>query len=408
MENKCYLGVDLTNQMAMISYYQLNMREPETVSPIAGSGIYQIPLLLAKRKNQDVWYYGDEARQMAELEETICVDALLERAMQEKAVKIEEELYEATELLSIYLKKLMQLVSFFNNNAPCDCLVLAIERVTKEHMRIFRKIASKMELSKEQLIVINRKESFYYYTLNQQESLWANDVYLFEADKQGVHFYALQRNIRTIPQVITIKESVRTTLSEPKDDDFLEILKTTFQSQRISCVYLVGEGFEGDWLRESAVFLCRGRRAFAGNNLFSKGACYAAYIKDNQKAWNFIYIGENDMKFNLSLKIKNRGKQEFLTLISAGKNYFEMQGSCEVILDGNMEIDFWKQLPESREAVIETLELTDLPNRPEKATRVRITATPVSDDKIEVEIKDLGFGDIYKSTKKTWKYIVEM
>jgi len=114
------------------------------------------------------------------------------------------------------------------------------------------------------------------------------------------------------------------------------------------------------------------------------------------------------MKFNLSLKVKNMRKEEFFTLISAGQNYFEMQTVCEVILAENMAVDFWKQFPHSREAVIETLELTDLPNRPNRTTRVRITATPIADDKIEVEIKDLGFGDICKSTGKVWKYTMEM
>ena len=79
-----------------------------------------------------------------------------------------------------------------------------------------------------------------------------------------------------------------------------------------------------------------------------------------------------------------------------------------MILDGTMEVDFWKQLPHSKEAVIETLTLTDLPQRPERTTRLRITATPIADDKIEVEIKDLGFGDIFKSTQKVWKYTMEM
>lgn len=51
-------------------------------------------------------------------------------------------------------------------------------------------------------------------------------------------------------------------------------------------------------------------------------------------------------------------------------------------------------LPKSREAKIETLRLTDMPPDRIRATRIRITATPVSDDRIDIEIKDLGFGEI--------------
>ena len=34
---KVYVGIDINDRYAMISYYKLNMDEPETVSTIAGS-----------------------------------------------------------------------------------------------------------------------------------------------------------------------------------------------------------------------------------------------------------------------------------------------------------------------------------------------------------------------------------
>ena len=38
----------------------------------------------------------------------------------------------------------------------------------------------------------------------------------------------------------------------------------------------------------------------------------------------------------------------------------------------------------------------------------RITATPVSDDKIEIEIKDLGFGEFFRATDKIWRHTMVM
>lgn len=48
--NTCYLGIELNDSYAMVSYMQPNMEEPETVSTIAGSENYRIPTLLARRK----------------------------------------------------------------------------------------------------------------------------------------------------------------------------------------------------------------------------------------------------------------------------------------------------------------------------------------------------------------------
>ena len=49
-----------------------------------------------------------------------------------------------------------------------------------------------------------------------------------------------------------------------------------------------------------------------------------------------------------------------------------------------------------------------MPVRPGKTTRIRITAIPVSDDKISIDVKDLGFGEIFKSSNKTWHFNISM
>ena len=193
-----------------------------------------------------------------------------------------------------------------------------------------------------------------------------------------------------------------------KDASFAQIAAGQMNGHVVSAVYLVGEGFEGGWLKESLNLICRGRRAFMGKNLYSKGACYAAAVKDGKMDWNFVYMGDNEMKVNVSLKVSNLGKTELYTLISAGDNWYETFGECEVILDGSPEIDFWLQPPDSREARLEKIELADLPGRPSKTTRLRITAKPLSDSKVQIVMKDMGFGSFFKSTGKSWEYVMAL
>lgn len=56
MEHRFYLGIDLDDQYAVISSYELNKKEPETFSAIAGSEIYQIPALITKKKGIGQWF----------------------------------------------------------------------------------------------------------------------------------------------------------------------------------------------------------------------------------------------------------------------------------------------------------------------------------------------------------------
>ena len=91
--NICYLGIELNDSYAMVSYMQPNMEEPETVSTIAGSENYRIPTLLARRKNVGMWYYGEDAGRMAKTSEVICVDSLLRRAAASEVITIAKESY---------------------------------------------------------------------------------------------------------------------------------------------------------------------------------------------------------------------------------------------------------------------------------------------------------------------------
>lgn len=406
--NSCYTGIDLNDACAMVSYYQSDMSEPATVSMIAGSENYHIPTLLARKKSTGMWYYGEEAKKMAQTSEVICVDALLKRAVAAEVIGVGGESYEAVDLLAMFLKKLTELPQKLGNAKKTERLVITVERLTKENMEVFWKVAEKLSFSADNFMVADHKESFYYFALSQQEPLWRHDVFLFFCEKDLIYSYDLRRDPATRPQVISIHESGRQILNEPKDQSFTGIVTKEFENRMISSVYLVGSGFEGEWMHNSINFICKGRRAFMGQNLFSKGACYAAVVRDREESWPYIYMGENEMKFNLSIKVSEDGKPVFYNLISAGKNWFEARGCCEVILSGSPRIEFFKQWPDSREAVAEAFELTDLPERPDKTTRMRILAKPLSDEKIEIEIKDLGFGEFFRATNKVWKYIVVM
>lgn len=407
-KNPAYYGIDLNDEYAMISFYQQNMDTPETMSTVAGSERYQIPTLLAKRRSIGQWYYGDEARKMAKTSEMICVDKLLHRALNDESIHVEDEIYRARELLLLFIQKILLLPQKLGNGKSFDRLVITVEKLTKENMELFWWIAKELELGRGQFMAIDHKESFYYFLLNQPKELWIHEAFLFSYDHGMMSYYNLERNQRTTPQVISIRESEKQPLGEDEDGAFLAVLHHAFANHIVSAVYLVGNGFEGDWMKDSLSFLCRGRRAFVGKNLFCKGACYAAAVRDREHNWNYVYMGENEMKFNLSLKVRIKGETKFYDLISAGKNWFEISGECEVILNGSPEIHFWKQMPNSREAKIETLELSDLPGRPDRTTRLRISAVPSSDDRIEITIRDLGFGEFYRSTEKSWKYTMSI
>lgn len=408
MENHFYLGIDLDHQNAIVSVYQLNRKEPETVSTVAGSERFQIPVLIAKNTGTGQWCIGEDAKKLEDAGGGRAVYGLLDMALRRDTVTLEQECYPARELLCLFIKKLMFLAGSLGKPVIPDKLVLSLEKISREVTELFFEMAPALGLTQQQITLIDKKESFYYFAYSQKESLYLHDVCLFDYREGKVCCYRMERNLRTTPQLITLTEDAAEIKEMERDQAFYRIASTFMNGYSITTVYLVGDGFEGSWMKTSLSYLCQGRRVFLGKNLYSKGACYAAAIKERMTYWPFVYMGDSEMKVNVSLKVYNRGKLEFFTLISAGDNWYETVGECEVILSGTPEIDFWLQLPNSREAKIEKLELSDFPKRPDKVTRLRITAKPLSDSKVQIMLKDLGFGEIFKSSDQVWEYTMSL
>lgn len=399
-----YIGIDFNEKYAMVSYYAPGMSEPCTVSLVTGSECYQISMCVSKKKGIGQWFFGEEAKKNALEGETVCAESLLRRAIAGEQIEIEGQAYEMVDLFFLFFKKILALPQKAGANFIPDKLVIAVEKLNQDMIAMFSSFIEKLEFPVECLIMIDYRESFYYYALSQAKELCLHDVALYYGSQGKFWFWLLSYDKGTQPKVVTMEEKVFEPALLEKDESFLRVVRETLPGHIISAVYLIGDGFDGNWMHKSLAEICRGRRAFLGKNLFSKGACYAGAAKSEKDMWPFVYMGDNEFKINLSLKVENRGNTEFFTLLSAGENWYESKGECEVILQGEHCVDFWLTHPKSRQASVQRLELTDLPKRPERTTRLRITAKPVSAEHVNVTIRDMGFGEIFKSSEKVWEH----
>ncbi len=406
MNDSIYLGIDISSRYTVLSIYNLNMAEPTTISTVVGEENYSIPTVLAKRLGMTQWFFGDEALRMSRMKEAIIVDELFNLALRDGNVVIDSENFIARDLIVIYFKKLFSLSGALSAIDDIEKLVLCVPQVTLEVMETSNYIASKLGIAQDKVMLIDRNECFYYYALSQKPELFLYNVALFDYSGTNMVSCTLNRNQTTRPQLVTLDVINHGEITENKDEEFDQVITTAMGNNLFSSVYLVGDGFDGEWMKVSLSHLCKGRKVFLGKNLYSKGACYAGVIKEGKKDWPFIYIGDNDLKLNLSIKILENNTMKFFTLIDAGQSWYDVKGECEVILDGEPEIEFYIQRPESREAHTELLELTDLPKRENRTTRLRIEARPISDVAVSITIFDLGFGEISPSSGKSWEHTI--
>ena len=403
-----YLGIDISARSTVLSIYKSNMDEPATVSTILGEENYSIPTVLAKRYGMGQWFFGDEAISKSRTKEAMLVDDLYTLALKNEEVFVDGESFQARELMVIYFNKLFAIPGPMAAMGDIEKLVVCVDQVNLEVMELMNYIISRLSIDSNRLMLIDRNECFYFYALSQRPELFLYSVALFDYSGSNMISCVLNRNQSTRPQMITLDVVNHGEITDNRDERFDEIIADTFGSTLFSSVYLVGDGFDGEWMKVSLARLCKGRKVFMGKNLYSKGACYAGYTKDGKRDWPFIYIGDNDLKLNLSIKILENNVMKFFTLIDAGQSWYDAKGECEVILDGEPELEFYIQRPESREAHTEVLELTDMPKRENRTTRLRIEASPISDVAVSIVITDLGFGEISPSSGKSWEHTISI
>lgn len=401
-----YVGIDISSRNTVLSIYNSNMEEPATISTILGEENYSIPTVLAKRIGMGQWFFGEEAIRMSRLKEAVLVEELFNLALRDGKVVIDAENYGARDLLVIFFKKLFSIPGPMAALSEVEKLVICVQQINLEVMELMNYVASKIGIDQNHVMLIDRSECFYYYALSQKPELFLYNVALFDYSGTNMVSCTLNRNQTTRPQMISLNVINHGEITDNRDELFDQVITDTFGNSLFSSVYLVGDGFDGEWMKVSLSHLCKGRKVFLGKNLYSKGACYGGYIKDGKRDWPFIYIGDNDLKLNLSIKILENNVMKFFTLIDAGESWYDIKGECEVILDGEPEIEFFIQRPESREAHSEVLELTDMPKRENRTTRLRIEARPVSDVAVSITITDLGFGEISPASGKSWEHTI--
>ena len=191
---------------------------------------------------------------------------------------------------------------------------------------------------------------------------------------------------------------------QERDRLLFELLKKVFERRNVGTSFLVGDYYDGNWASRSFQYLCHHRHAFRGANLYTKGACYAAMSRSGMNRMpDLLFLGADMIRENLGIMMRVHGTETFYTLVSAGINWYEAHHECEFIPDQETTIPLVTKPMDGGEEVIHLLRLKHFPNRPNRATRLRMSVYFTSADCCVVEVEDRGFGGFYPSEGRTWK-----
>lgn len=418
-------GYDLGSDTAQISYCLPASDKPETISQVAGEEDFLIPAMLAKRVDRDLWLYGKEAQECVEKGEAEPVTELLQKAAEGVPVEVLGEAYDPVALLSLFLKRTLSLLTPIIHPDRLQAFVFTVEEVTMPVIEALQHAVALLELKAGQLFVIGRAESFFYYNISQPEELWIHDVLVCDFSLPHLKTLLFTANRRTTPIASFVEEKswdeveqISYTGDETEDHrsgmkldrKFAAAMESLLLDRRVSTVYLIGNGFAGEWYQESLQVLCRDRRVFLGNNLYSKGACYAGKERLNKGGISrgYAFLGKDMLKANLGMHVVRRGNDAYLALLDAGVNWYEAQKECEFLLEEKNTFSLRITPLNGKEVREVSVTLNGLPARPARTTRIRMKVDMTDAVTVRISMEDLGFGEFFPATHKFWEETFEL
>ena len=404
--DRVVLGYDLDDFNAQISYCPLNSYDAETVSSVMGNQIYDIPTVLCKRLEVNQWYYGREALRQAEAGAGTLVEGLFEKARKGIPVVVEDEEYDPVLLLSLFVKKSISILSAVVPLSKIAGVMFTTNTIDEQTVKIFHTIVEGLALKTKYIYFQSHVESLYYYTIHQPKDVWNGQVLACEYEKDMMITHRLEFNRNTTPVVaFSETECFNNIEIGNKDRNFLNILHKNCDGRYVSSIQLIGNGYKEEWYKDSLKYMCINRRVFAGNNLYSKGACYGILEKlsPSDVGKEYIYLGKDKLKTNIGMEVLKRGQTSYLALLDAGVNWYESKAEAEFIMQEDNVLHFKISSLIGNKVYEETMVLSELAERKKGTNRVRIQIEMVSDNKAYVVVEDLGFGEFYASTNQVWE-----
>ena len=408
-DRKYRVGFDLREDFCQISYCERG-GGIVTFSQKEDAEEYNIPTLLFKKAGADEWFFGQAAKEHAGDPDGTLIANLLEAAIADQPIGIEEREYDAVKLLTLFLEKCFKMFTRAVPLARIGAVMFTMKTVDERVVKLFEKIIPALSLPEETVSIEEHDSSFYHYMLEQDEELRQKDVMLLEYTGQDRMLLSrLTYNRRTTPIVSVVRNSeyVGLPYTSPRDMDMqlTGILQQELAAGNFSSVHLVGDGFDGKWMRDALKLLCRNCRVFQGNNLYSKGACVSACYKTDvpQEEERYFFLDDHKLQANIGIEATHNGTEGYYPLLDAGVNWYEAKREEDFILEGTGEIRLIMMPLTGGKASEYTIRLDELPVREDRLTRIRVALTLESEKQLMVRIRDLGFGEIFPSSNLRWE-----
>ncbi|MDF2611095.1 MAG: hypothetical protein K0R92_2569 [Lachnospiraceae bacterium] len=412
------VGLDLSKEYTQICCYNYKTLEAESLSMAKDK--YLIPTALGVKNYSKDWVFGEEAVTCHEKNTGVFVDRLLERVEDAMETEIFGTSFSPVTLLEKFLRKCLQVIKTYYPGNSILRIVVTLKELQEDLIKGVYQALKNLGIDKDRALVQSYAQSYQYYALSQSKELWTGDIGLFDFDAEGLIYQQITVNRSENPYVVSlIEKSFKDTLSfdmlekyamgENLEYIFQNIAMNVLHKQVVSTLYATGIGFESSWADNVLKDLCIGRRVFKGQNLYAKGACYAAReLTDEKSLGDFVFLGKEMITGNLTTEGYLKAGQAEIVLVRAFQPWYEVDTKVDFILEELNEIPIYITNSLTKERKKYTIDLNGLTKRPDRTTRIELRVKFYSQSTAVITVKDKGFGSFYPSSNRIWEETVEI
>lgn len=419
------IGYDINEYYAQISYAPEG-KEPETLQFPTQKEEGNIETALCKREGVNQWFCGKEAVKKGVSGGGTLVEQLWKLFATCETVIIEKQEYSTAKLCNLFLKRtlswtLQRIEELTGEEADVKALVLTAEPWQETMLERLPLVTENLPIKPEQIFFQSHEESLFSYLVHQPERLLGYETGVFDLTGETLISYRIQMNHKTSPVVTTMDREVVPAIIKKKhyasikehdmeleklDYRFKEYVEDFTGGRIVTSLYLIGEGFQGDWYRESLKVMCRNRKVYAGNNLFGKGACYsgAERIWPGDVSESFLFLGKEMLRYNVGITMWQGDEKEYYPLLDAGTNWYEAKAQISFMMEKADTVELEITPLDGSGSYTEKIKLPDFPKREFRSFRFGFEAEMKSDTRLQVRLRDEGFGAIFEATGEIKDY----
>lgn len=411
MAKKVVLGCELNEIFLQVSFAAEGGRASSLHMP-SSNKLLQMPLSIAREKGGGSWAYGEDAYKVRNRGGDIAEDLYSHLG---QTIRIAGDMYTYEELLGLFFGHMCRMARHaceeaLNEDVDIVAVVISAEPFPEKAQQLIKNCFRDSSIG--QVFLQGHEESLFSYLIHQPERLLGYVTGVLDLTGENMTAYCMEVNPRTSPVVVTIERDEETGIVKKKhyptimehdqalsemDGMLADYVARFTEGKIVTSMYLVGDGFAKDWYPQSRKVLCKNRKVFAGNNLFSKGAAFSAaeHIWPGNEKEDFLFLGRDMLRYNIGMQVAEGSSEGYLPLLDAGVSWYEAKCETEILLETADEIRLFIQ-PISGGGNFElAIPIGEEEQRPGRAYRYLLRVEMIGRDTLQCTLQDEGFGQIY-------------